>query len=639
MYNVQIEHCLGVEQGVLCFCSNSLPNSSLPLDKSECVHVNMTCPGDNESSCGGHLAMDVYETGLLPVVPPKSGVVETGTNRTSVKVVYLLTLSGRAIRQVHRLIKQIYSPDHYILVHVDSRQEFMHRQLEKLSTVLPNMKMMKRRYTATWGGVGLLRMLLSAIREVNEIEEWSDWEFILNLSESDFPIKSQFEFVTFLSNNRGKNFVQGIGEGNSELFVQKQGLSHTFYECDFHIWNVASRTLPSGIQFDGSSDWIILNKEFADYLVYSEDEILGGLKKIFNFSLLPAESFFHTVLRNSRFCGTHIDNNLRFVNWNRSLGCRCNSRDVDWCTCSPNTFVANDWSKIDTITEQSFFARKFEPIIHQGIINKLEDKLNNVTSLNESSRFSYWQNEYHVLDTKTYKDLSSLYILIEEEVLFLNDVMQEAFSLKEIVTVTTYSYNDEFQGFLIQFCVASSNGEIFYFESKIRLKVLLKFVPHSITRVKSISVGANYDSKERVFRNFLGILNDKSRIGLKIEYEEGDPERVEFRWFNPDLKLQSINKLQLNETGGIALVTPEVSSGFEPGVWTVMCLIDGRTTSKLEFLVTPASDNKSKTAKKIQEWNIRARVSYQFTKQFFEVLDRCAVNDETLAVQKCGTTP
>jgi len=150
----------------------------------------------------------------------------------------------------------------------------------------------------------------------------------------------------------------------------------------------------------------------------SDEEIVASLKKIFKFSLLPAESFFHTVLRNSRFCGTHIDNNLRFVNWNRSRGCRCNSRDVDWCTCSPNTIVANDWSKIDSRTDQSFFARKFEPILDQGIINKLEDKLNNVTSLNESSRFSYWQNEYHVLDTKTYMDLSSLYILIEEEVFF-----------------------------------------------------------------------------------------------------------------------------------------------------------------------------------------------------------------------------
>ena len=40
-----------------------------------------------------------------------------------VKIVYLLTIAGRASRQVARLVRQIYSPDHYILVHVDSRSD------------------------------------------------------------------------------------------------------------------------------------------------------------------------------------------------------------------------------------------------------------------------------------------------------------------------------------------------------------------------------------------------------------------------------------------------------------------------------------------------------------------------------------
>ena len=43
-----------------------------------------------------------------------------------VKIVYLLTIAGRASRQVARLVRQIYSPDHYILVHVDSRSDQIH---------------------------------------------------------------------------------------------------------------------------------------------------------------------------------------------------------------------------------------------------------------------------------------------------------------------------------------------------------------------------------------------------------------------------------------------------------------------------------------------------------------------------------
>lgn len=37
-----------------------------------------------------------------------------------VRVVFLLTLNGRALRQVHRLLKALYSVDHFYYIHVDS---------------------------------------------------------------------------------------------------------------------------------------------------------------------------------------------------------------------------------------------------------------------------------------------------------------------------------------------------------------------------------------------------------------------------------------------------------------------------------------------------------------------------------------
>jgi len=37
-----------------------------------------------------------------------------------VRVVYLLTLNGRAVRQVRRLIKALFHRDHYFYIHVDA---------------------------------------------------------------------------------------------------------------------------------------------------------------------------------------------------------------------------------------------------------------------------------------------------------------------------------------------------------------------------------------------------------------------------------------------------------------------------------------------------------------------------------------
>ena len=39
-------------------------------------------------------------------------------------------------------------------------------------------------------------------QELLEMQDWKDWDFVLNLSESDYPVKTQEELVHFLSSNR-----------------------------------------------------------------------------------------------------------------------------------------------------------------------------------------------------------------------------------------------------------------------------------------------------------------------------------------------------------------------------------------------------------------------------------------------------
>ena len=72
-------------------------------------------------------------------------------------------------------------------------------------------------------------------------------------------------------------------------FIKKQGLDQTFHECENHLWRVGPRPLPSGVVFDGGSDWIGLWREFAYYAVFSQDELVTGLKKYYKYSLLPVE--------------------------------------------------------------------------------------------------------------------------------------------------------------------------------------------------------------------------------------------------------------------------------------------------------------------------------------------------------------
>ena len=80
----------------------------------------------------------------------------------------------------------------------------------------------------------------------------------------------------------------------AEKFIKKQGLDRVFLECENHMWRIGERPTPQGIIIDGGSDWITLNYKFSKYLIESNEQALNDFKTWFNYTLLPAESFFHT---------------------------------------------------------------------------------------------------------------------------------------------------------------------------------------------------------------------------------------------------------------------------------------------------------------------------------------------------------
>ena len=66
----------------------------------------------------------------------------------------------------------------------------------------PNIRMAPDRFATIWGGANLSAMLLKCIEYLFKGTDW-DWDFIINLSESDFPIRlvvfwlKHFVFFTY----------------------------------------------------------------------------------------------------------------------------------------------------------------------------------------------------------------------------------------------------------------------------------------------------------------------------------------------------------------------------------------------------------------------------------------------------------
>ena len=68
------------------------------------------------------------------------------------------------------------------------RQEYMYNELISLESLLPNVRLTKNRFATIWGGASLLQAHLTFIKELLGMTDWI-WDYYINLSESDYPIK------------------------------------------------------------------------------------------------------------------------------------------------------------------------------------------------------------------------------------------------------------------------------------------------------------------------------------------------------------------------------------------------------------------------------------------------------------------
>uniref|UniRef100_A0A8R1DHR7 protein xylosyltransferase n=2 Tax=Caenorhabditis japonica TaxID=281687 RepID=A0A8R1DHR7_CAEJA len=283
----------GLEFGHECFCGNDLTNST-KIDDKECQTYR--CPNSNDEFCGGFNAVEIFRTGLRKQITPRKAKYLPPSDElviNPVKILFLLQLNGRNERQVKRFLKSIYLPQHYYYIHVDSRQSYMYSEMLQIADKVNNIHVTDRRFSSIWGGASLLQMFQQVIRDLKDIEEFSDWEYIFNFSESDFPILPIRDFERLVSSNKGMSFLASHGY-NTGKFIQKQGFEFVFSECDQRMFRIGKRDFPHNLRIDGGSDWVGIHRDLAEYSI-SDQEFPRKLRKMFESILLPLESFYHTV--------------------------------------------------------------------------------------------------------------------------------------------------------------------------------------------------------------------------------------------------------------------------------------------------------------------------------------------------------
>nr|Q5QQ54.1 RecName: Full=Xylosyltransferase; AltName: Full=Peptide O-xylosyltransferase [Ciona savignyi]CAI29051.1 protein xylosyltransferase [Ciona savignyi] len=498
-----------------------------------------------------------------------------------VRICYMLVVHGRAVRQLRRLLKVIYHRNHYYYIHVDKRSDYLLREIIKETEQYPNIKVAPWRMATIWGGSSLLRTLLRAISDVLKI--WKDWDFFINLSALDFPIEKDEKLVQYLTKYRDKNFMKSHGR-EDDKFIRKQGLNRVFVECDTHMWRLGERTLPKGIIVNGGSDWVALNRRLCDYAVFGNDQLLVQLKHWYEYTLLPAESFFHTLVQNSDMCESFVDNNLRVTNWNRARGCKCQYKHiVDWCGCSPNDFYPADLVRLHT-SRPVFFARKFEESINQEVVNHLDFKLHGEYPPGTPGLHSLWENALRV-----------------NEKIPPNCDLHVA----SVLQVEMYKKDEEFSGYVVTFDAgwlkAGESEEVIDGSARVQLQALLSHQPTLrmldrtsalSKRLESASVGTNWDIKELVLRDWGGLIGPNSDLHLVARWSRSDDDFVvTVVVIDPVNVVADYNDFRTpSKAAGVTETPLSLKKPLRPGRWVVRFYVQRQFTNicaELDFYVTP----------------------------------------------------
>eukprot|EP00108_Taenia_solium_P009103 TsM_000870400 transcript=TsM_000870400 gene=TsM_000870400 len=381
----------GLAEGSLCYCDRQLPVFMLP--SSLCGTV--ACPGDpSVTTCGGETAIDIFTVGAVdspisapsfsaatPVVPLDHLASISSEELDSVKIVYVLVLTGRSWRHVQRMFRLLYHTSHYFYIHVDSKSDYLYSRCQSLAQLFPNnVYVTPGRQNPIWGAPSLLDLLLSILEDLfQNFSHWK-WDFFINLSETDLPVMSVVTLVRLLDSHRGRIFVKQTAE---EIFkyIHSEGLQYAFVQCGNYVWRAGVRPPLDGVVIHGGSDWLILPRDFAFYTVFGNDSLVQGLRIWFRNAILPVESFFHTLAYNSHFCERVINANLRLTNWQRPRGCSCKKTTVaDWCGCSPSVFSGPQAllrlrEALNVADRPLAFGRKFDSTIDVAMVNYMERRL------------------------------------------------------------------------------------------------------------------------------------------------------------------------------------------------------------------------------------------------------------------------
>lgn len=288
------------------------------------------------------------------------------------KIAYLI-LSHRNLNQLALLVNLLLNGnnDNFCVIHLDS-DVYNESNIKILQDSISSQKyhLSKVSYKISWGGFNMvkatLQLMYEALYNMN-----IEFNYLSLISGMDLPIKSNDLINEYLQVNSGNQFIEyfelpnpnnwngngGMDRITYQWFVDEIGYNESVLLVKCQMATNLTKSLPNSVEtIYGGSQWWTITVDCAKY-IFDFINIHPEYYHFFNYSLIADELFFHTIIMNSNFAASVINNNLRLIDW---------STGPEY----PKIFTMADSDKIKK--SSLLFARKFDENSDPRIIQLIQ---------------------------------------------------------------------------------------------------------------------------------------------------------------------------------------------------------------------------------------------------------------------------
>lgn len=266
--------------------------------------------------------------------------------------------------QLLRMIKKLDHPDFDIYVHIDKKTP-----LDPFKIILdvPSVRFISNRIRCNWGAYSFLVAIVSSLNEIFSTQK--QYDFVNLLSAQDYPLHSSAYIYNYLKKEKGKNFLSFEDSQESPWWKEAVSRYEKYHFTDINIrWKYLIQKIVNAVMplrkfpvytelYGGSkSTWWTLSCDCAKFLA---DELSNNkrLNNFIKYSWGTDEFVVATVIMNSKFRETIVNDNLRYIDWSEG-------------NPNPKILCIEDFDEIKN--SGMLFARKFDIMLDEKVLDEID---------------------------------------------------------------------------------------------------------------------------------------------------------------------------------------------------------------------------------------------------------------------------